>query len=51
VNVSWLKRALIFVIMLVIGIAYVWQDIVGIIVMGILLFSFSRWWFWRAISK
>ncbi|MEW6326561.1 MAG: ABC transporter permease [Thermodesulfobacteriota bacterium] len=33
------------------GIAYVWQDIVGIMLMGILLFGFSRWWFGRTISK
>lgn len=33
------------------GISYVWQDIAGILVMGVLLFSFSRWWFVREISK
>lgn len=33
------------------GIAYVWHDILGIVLMGILLFSFSRWWFGRTISK
>lgn len=33
------------------GLAYVWQDIVGIMVMGILLFGFSIWWFGRKIAK
>jgi ABC-2 type transport system permease protein len=33
------------------GIVYVWKDIVGIIFMGILLFSFSIWWFGKKIAK
>jgi ABC-2 type transport system permease protein len=33
------------------GIVYVWKDIVGIIVMGMLLSSFSIWWFGRKIAK
>jgi ABC-2 type transport system permease protein len=33
------------------GIAYVWRDIVGTIVLGTLLFGFSRWWFGRTITK
>ncbi|GAB4419467.1 MAG: hypothetical protein OHK0032_15350 [Thermodesulfovibrionales bacterium] len=32
------------------GIAYVWKDIAGIIIMGILLFSFAIWWFGREIG-
>lgn len=33
------------------GLAYVWQDILGIMLMGILLFGFSIWWFGRKIAK
>ena len=33
------------------GIAYVWHDIAGIIVLGTLLFGFSLWWFGRKIAK
>jgi len=33
------------------GIVYVWRDISGIVLMGILLFGFSRWWFGRKIAK
>ncbi len=33
------------------GLAYVWHDIVGMTVLGALLFAFSRWWFGRTISK
>ena len=33
------------------GLSYVWRDIVGMMIMGTLLFSFSRWWFMRQISK
>jgi ABC-2 type transport system permease protein len=33
------------------GTAYVWNDIIGIIVLGTLLFSFSIWWFGRKIAK
>ncbi|MDP3028704.1 MAG: ABC transporter permease [Deltaproteobacteria bacterium] len=32
------------------GLAYVWHDIIGIIVMGALLFGFSRWWFARKMG-
>ncbi len=32
------------------GLAYVWHDIAGIIVLGTLLFGFSLWWFARIIK-
>jgi ABC-2 type transport system permease protein len=33
------------------GIEYVWRDVVGMLVLGGLLFGFSIWWFQRQISK
>ncbi|BCB95564.1 ABC transporter [Dissulfurispira thermophila] len=33
------------------GIAYVWKDVAGIIIMGILLFSFSIWWFGKKTAS
>jgi ABC-2 type transport system permease protein len=33
------------------GFFYIWPDIIGILIMGVLLFSFSKWWFHRSIAK
>ena len=32
------------------GLAYVWPDIIGVVVLGSILFGFSRWWFGRKVG-
>ena len=32
------------------GLAYVWPDIIGVMVLGSILFGFSRWWFARKVG-